>query len=81
MGDHHEEALEGGGYRPPECSGVFADVPCPLMFADWVEELFRRQIAAGCQVSPRRFCPQTPLSRGAMAAFLTSVFGIDLYGP
>lgn len=74
-------ALEGDDYSPPECNGVFVDTPCPSIFTDWVEELFRRQIASGCEVSPRRFCPTETTRRGAVATLLTRAFGLDLYGP
>src|SRR5262249_2185072 len=28
----------GPAYVPPPCTGVFADVPCPSQFADWIEQ-------------------------------------------
>lgn len=49
--------LEGGSYTPPACSGVFADVPCPPTFGDWVEEVYARGIAGGCSSSPPKCCP------------------------
>jgi hypothetical protein len=38
----------GGAYVPPACTPLFADVPCPSQFADWIEQLFAEQITAGC---------------------------------
>ena len=38
----------GGTYVPPECESVFADVTCPSLFADWIEQLYAEQITAGC---------------------------------
>ncbi|HKD19587.1 MAG TPA: S-layer homology domain-containing protein, partial [Thermoanaerobaculia bacterium] len=33
------KAEHGSDYVPPKCLGVFPDVPCPSLFADWVEQL------------------------------------------
>src|SRR5262249_37880180 len=33
------KARHGLCYAPPPCTGVFADVPCPSTFADWIEAL------------------------------------------
>jgi len=73
------KALNGSGYVPPSCQGLFADVPCPGLFADWVEDLAVRQIAAGCGGGD--FCPGNPNTRGQMAVFLDKTFGLTLYGP
>jgi parallel beta-helix repeat protein len=55
-------------FTPPHCSGVFADVPCPSTFADWIEELAGEGITGGCGGGD--FCPQTPVRRDQMAVFL-----------
>ena len=73
------KGLHGPGYAPPPCTGVFADVPCPSPFADWIEDLHSRQIAAGC--GGGNFCPADPNTRGQMAVFLDKTFGLTLYGP
>ena len=73
------KTLLGSSYVPPACTGVFADVPCPSLFANWIEDLYRRQIAAGC--GNGNFCPTDPDTRGQMAAFLANTFGLALYGP
>ena len=73
------KTLNGTGYVPPACQGVFADVPCPSPFADWIEALYTQQIAAGCGNGV--FCPDNPNTRGQMAVFLTKNFGLTLYGP
>ncbi|MEP6993213.1 MAG: hypothetical protein ABI968_01735, partial [Acidobacteriota bacterium] len=38
------------GYVPPVCTppGVFADVLCPGLYTDWIEDLKTRNITAGC---------------------------------
>ena len=73
------KTANGSAYMPPSCAGVFADVPCPSPFADWIEDLHARQIAAGCGGDD--FCPGSPNTRGQMAVFLRKTFGLTLYGP
>jgi len=69
----------GSDYLPSPCEGIFADVPCPSPFADWIEQLYASQIAAGC--GNGNFCPDSPNTRGQMAVFLAKTFGMTLYGP
>ena len=38
----------GSSYVPPACVALFADVECPSLFADWIEQLFAEGITAGC---------------------------------
>ena len=38
----------GAAYVPPACVPLFADVLCPSLFADWIEELYTEGITAGC---------------------------------
>ena len=70
---------QGAAYVPPDCQGVFPDVPCSSPFAPWIEDLYSRQIAAGCGSGD--FCPGNPTTRGQMAPFLVKTFGLLLYGP
>jgi hypothetical protein len=65
-------AKHGGGYAPPACSGIFADVVCPGPFADWIEQLAAEGITAGC--GGGNFCAGGPVTRGQMAVFLTQAF-------
>jgi hypothetical protein len=70
---------EGNVYTPPTCvTPTFADVPCSNGFAKWIDELARRGITAGC--GGGNFCPGDPVTRGQMAVFLTTTFGLTLYG-
>lgn len=72
--------LEGSVYTPPACvAAVFSDVPCASGFAPWVNELANRGITAGC--GSGNYCPNGPNTRGQMAVFLTTTFGLTLYGP
>jgi len=67
--------LEGSGYAPPACvTATFSDVPCSNPFAPWVEELVKRGITAGC--GGGLYCPNNPVTRGQMAVFLSSTFGL-----
>ncbi len=72
--------LQGSGYTPPACTtATFLDVPCSSGFAPWVDELALRGITAGC--GGVNYCPNDPVTRGQMAVFLTTTFGLTLYGP
>jgi hypothetical protein len=73
------KAKHGPTYVPPACTGVFTDVACPSLFADWIEELYTESITGGCGTGI--YCPNTPNTRGQMAVFLTKTFGLLLYGP
>ncbi len=73
------KTLEGSGYAPPACGGVFGDVPCPSLFANWIEDLVARGITAGC--GGGNYCPSAAVSRDQMAVFLGKTFALTLYGP
>jgi hypothetical protein len=68
----------GSGYQPPAATGMFEDVPTDHPFARWVEQLAREGITAGCNTSPARYCPSSPVTRGQMAVFLVRVFQLPL---
>jgi len=74
---------EGSSYDPPDCAGVFADVPCTpgTGFSDFIEELYSRQITGGCSTNPLNYCPTASNLRQQMAVFLVKTFGLKLYGP
>ena len=65
--------------RRPPAPAIFADVPCPSQFADWIEELSNEGITGGC--GGGNYCPASPNTRGQMAVFLVKTFGLLLYGP
>jgi YD repeat-containing protein len=66
---------DGSGYTyvPPPCTGIFNDVPCPSGFANWIEEVYRRGITAGC--GGGNFCPSTQVTRDQMAVFISKTWG------
>jgi uncharacterized repeat protein (TIGR03803 family) len=66
----------GSTYMPPPCIGVFADVPCPSAFANWVEQLYNESVTSGCSSGPLVYCPLSPVSRGQMAVFLVKAFDL-----
>ncbi len=55
-------------YTPPPCTGIFGDVACPSPFANWIEALAAEGITGGCGNGD--YCPQDPVRRDQMAAFL-----------
>jgi hypothetical protein len=75
-------AKHGVTYQPPEATGMFADVPVteptPHPFRNWIEQLAREGITSGCAVSPARFCPEAPVTRGQLAVFLVRTFNLPL---
>ncbi len=51
------KAEHGLCYVPPPCANAFPDVPCPSIFADWIEALAAEGITTGC--GGGNFCPTT----------------------
>ena len=49
---------QNGDEPPPSCSGVFDDVPCPSLYADYIEALFNEGVVVGC--GNNNFCPHSP---------------------
>ncbi len=66
-------------YVPPSCVGLFADVACPSLFADWIEELAEQGITAGC--SGGNYCPLQAVRREQMAVFLLKAEHGPTYTP
>jgi uncharacterized repeat protein (TIGR03803 family) len=66
------KAKHGASYAPPACAGVFGDVACPSLFAEWIEQLSAEQITGGC--GGGNFCPDNPNTRAQMSAFLVKTF-------
>jgi hypothetical protein len=69
------KAEHGSSYVPPACAGAFADVACPSLFADWIEQLAAEQVTGGC--GGGNYCPLNPNTRGQMAVFLTKTFQLQ----
>lgn len=76
-------ALAGADYVPPTCAEgdeMFADVPASSPFCPWIEELFRRDVVAGC--GDGNYCPGRSVSRAQVAVFLfKTLLGGDFTPP
>jgi hypothetical protein len=75
------KAEHGICYTPPPCTppGVFADVPCPSPFADWIEAMYTEGITGGC--GGGNFCPLDTVRRDQMAPFLLKAVHGPTYAP
>ena len=74
------KAEHGICYTPPPCTpGIFADVPCPSPFADWIEAMFAEGITGGC--GGGNFCPLDAVRRDQMAPFLLKAVHGPAYVP
>jgi hypothetical protein len=69
-------ARHGSDYIPPKASGVFQDVPADYWAADWIEQLTAEGITSGCSVTPKLYCPSSPVTRAQMAVFLVRNFNL-----
>jgi photosystem II stability/assembly factor-like uncharacterized protein len=69
-------ARHGPGYVPPKATGLFQDVPIGYWAADWIEQLAREGTTAGCSLSPKRYCPDDPITRAQMAVLLVRNFNL-----
>ncbi len=66
-----ELGKNGETYLPPVVgTSSFADVPAGHWAVNWIEQLFADGFTNGCALNPRRFCPDTAVSRAEMAKFL-----------
>jgi hypothetical protein len=72
-------AEHGATYAPPMCAGIFADVPCPSLFANWIEQLFAEGITGGC--GGGNYCPAEPVTRAQAAVFLLKTEHGSAYAP
>src|SRR4029079_16292958 len=64
-------AREGPGWAPDQCvqgNQQFPDVPFDSPYCPWIEELYNRQVVAGC--GSDLFCPTAPVTREQMAVFV-----------
>ena len=61
-----------GDEPPPPCAGVFNDVPCPSMFADYIEAIYEEGITVGCGGGD--YCPNDSITNAQMAVFLVKAF-------
>lgn len=69
-------ALEGGD-TPPDGALLFADVDPEFWWAAHVRRLAVLGVTRGCATDPARFCPDEPVTRDQMAAFLVRAFDLS----
>ena len=76
------KAEHGSAYVPPGCAAnptVFADVVCPSLYADWIEQLAAEGVTAGC--GGANYCPDASVTRKQMAVFLLKTEHGSTYVP
>ena len=76
-------AIHGEEYVPPAAVGVFADLPVAgkEWMTPWIEQFYNEGITTGCGFAPSGsplFCPESPVSRAEMAAFIDRAFKFPL---
>jgi hypothetical protein len=73
-------AKYGSSYTPPAASHFFVDMPVAgkEWMEPWVDELYREGISTGCGTSPLIYCPETAVTRKAMAAFIVRAFNLPM---
>ena len=71
------------GDEPTTTSGTsrFADVDVSEWWSTYAEELADRDITAGCETGPLRYCPDDSVTRAQMASFLARAFALEAAAP
>ena len=73
------KSQHGSSYVPPDCTGLFGDVPCPGPFTNWIEQLSLEGITSGC--GGGNYCPANSVTRAQMAVFLLKTKNGSSYSP
>jgi hypothetical protein len=71
------KTLLGSDHVPPVAASAFADVSDGDSFEPWIMELYGSNVTGGCATSPLRYCPDSAVTRGQMAAFLVKTFSLQ----
>jgi hypothetical protein len=66
-------------FVPPNCVGMFLDVPCTSIYARWIEGLAAAGVTAGC--GGGNYCPLGAVTREQMAVFLLVMLEGETYLP
>ncbi len=71
-------ALEGSSYVPPAATHAFSDLPVPgkEWMEPFVDEFYARGITTGCGANPLIYCPESSVTRAAMAVFIDRAYGL-----
>jgi hypothetical protein len=72
-------AEHGSTYTPPAATHTFADMPVAgkEWMEPWVDQFYAEGLTTGCGASPLQFCPESSVTRAAMAVFVLRA----LHGP
>jgi len=62
---------------PAPATASFNDVPTDHPFFQFIEALKASGITGGCNTAPPLYCPDTPVTRGQMAVFITRTFHLQ----
>ena len=63
--------------EPQRSVSRFDDVDAASWWAPYTERLAELSVTSGCSTESLRFCPEGPVTRGQMAAFLVRAFELD----
>ncbi len=79
-------SMYGPNYVPPAATGIFVDVPITATdrTADYVEQLYRDGIVAGCRLGlggERYYCPADLVTRAQMSVFVGAGAGLPPVNP
>lgn len=66
---------------PTSAPPVFSDVPSANWERTWIETLYRNGVTTGCSTEPLDYCPDQPVTRAQMAAFLERALHGSMYTP
>ncbi len=71
-------ALEGSSYAPPAATHTFSDMPVAgkEWMEPWVDEFYSRGITTGCGAAPLIYCPESSVTRAAMAVFIDRAYSL-----
>jgi len=61
---------------PAPATATFSDVPPSSPYFQFVEALYAAGIVSGCWTTPLSYCPDTPVTKGQMAAFFARALGL-----
>ena len=75
-GPETPDRLDASGLPAP-ATATFNDVSTSHPFFQFVEALAKSGITGGCSAAPPLFCPDQPLTRAQMAAFLAKGLGLQ----
>ena len=70
-----------GGEVTDTATSRFDDVDASDWWSTYAEELADRNITAGCETDPLRYCPDDSVTRAQMATFLARAFDLEAATP